>query len=202
MTEKKTGCPPKYTEAQVMEGITIVEAAGEIPVGKTVKDAMCMHMGVSRGINAQSLDREVERLLDERNRERRERLVAALPVSTKSTAEEIGQVIEIAVLNHMAEEHEKLRSAAGRKLVEMKDDLSNQRAQIRELLEKAETRDQELADLEADKHDLEQRLATAGTEIASLTDRLSRLEREQDFRAQMLALMKETIGGQQPPSTA
>lgn len=41
MTEKKTGRPPKYTEAQVLEGINIVERNGDTPTGETVKKAMC-----------------------------------------------------------------------------------------------------------------------------------------------------------------
>jgi hypothetical protein len=36
MTEKRTGRPPKYTEAEVLKGIAFVERAGGVPTGDTV----------------------------------------------------------------------------------------------------------------------------------------------------------------------
>ncbi len=89
MSETKIGRPPKYTEAQVLKGIDLVEQAGDPPTGDTVKKIMCAQLGVPGGINAQSLDKEVQRLLEERDRDRRDRLVAALPPATKAAAKEI-----------------------------------------------------------------------------------------------------------------
>lgn len=70
MTEKRTGRPPKYTEAQVLKGIELVEQTGDSPTGDTVKKAMCSQLGVASGINAQPLDKEVERVLEEREHQR------------------------------------------------------------------------------------------------------------------------------------
>lgn len=93
MTENKTGRPAKYTEAQVIKGIEIVERTGESPKGDTVKKAMCDKLGVAGGINAQSLDKEVHRLLEERERQRRNRLIAELPSATLGAAKEIRDVL-------------------------------------------------------------------------------------------------------------
>lgn len=119
MTEKKNGRPTKYTEAQVIKGIQIVERSGGSPTGDTVKKAMCDQLGVAGGINAQSLDKEVHRLLEEHERQYRDQLIAALPSATLGAAKKIGSVVEAAVLDHMGEQHGKLRSLNGRKMAEM-----------------------------------------------------------------------------------
>jgi len=200
MTEKRTGRPPKYTEAQVLEGIDIVEHTGGVPTGDTVKKAMCSQLGVAGGINAQSLDKEVERLLEERDRQRRDRLIAALPSATQGAAREIGTLVEAAVLDHMGEQHDRLRGLAGKKVAELNVDVSNQREQIRGLLSKIDTKDTEIAGLEEERHGLKGRLELATAEIDSLKERIANLEQEEDFRTRMLALMKETLG-QQPKAT-
>ena len=153
MTEKKTGRPPKYTEAQVIAGIEIAERNGDIPSGDSVKKAMCEELGVAGGINAQSLDKEVHRLLEERVRQRRNRLIAALPSATLEAAKEVGVLVEAAMLNHMGEEHNKLRAINGKKLTEINVDLANQREQIRRLLSRIDAKDAEIADLEGERDD-------------------------------------------------
>ncbi len=194
MTEKKIGRPPKYTEAQVIEGIKIVECAGGTPSGDTVKRAMCHQLGVADGINAQSLDKEVQRLLEDRERQRRDRLIAALPPASLGAAKEIGALVEAAVLNHMGEQHDKLRAFNGRRVAELDVDLSNQREQIRGLLFRITEKDAEIADLERQRHDLTGLLELASAEIADLKDHISGLEREEDMRTRMLSLMQETLG--------
>lgn len=199
MTEKKTGRPPKYTEAQVVKGIEIVELSGDAPTGDTVKMAMCTHLAVAGGINAQSLDKEVHRLLDERERQRRNRLIAALPSATHGAAKEIGSLVEAAVLDHMGEQHNKLRTLNGKKLAELNVDLGNQREQIRGLLSRIDTSDAEIAELETEKYDLHGRLVLASAEIDSLKERVADLERAEDFQAKMLAVVKETLGKSTTP---
>lgn len=194
MTNNKTGRPPKYSEEQVIKGIEIVEYIGELPTGDTVKRAMCTELGVADGINAQSLDKEVQRLLEERKRQRRDRLIAALPTTTLGAAKEIGLLVEAAVLGHMGEQHDELRSLASKKLTVLNIDLGNQRVQIRELLCRIDTKDGEIAELEGEKHDLKGRLDLASAEIQSLKERIVGLEREEDFRTSMLAMMRETLG--------
>lgn len=194
MTEKKTGRPPKYTEAQVIEGIEIAERNGDIPSGDSVKKAMCEELGVAGGINAQSLDKEVHRLLEERVRQRRSRLIAALPSATLEAAKEVGALVEAAMLNHMGEEHNKLRAINGKKLTEINVDLANQREQIRGLLSRIDTKDAEIADLEGERDDLKRRLELAIAEIVALKERLAGIEQEEDFRLRMVAIVKETLG--------
>lgn len=79
-------------------------------------------------------------------------------------------------------------------------DLGNQRAQIRDLLSKIDHLAAEIADLGHAKLEGEERLTVAQAENAALKARITDLEKEQDFRSQMLALMKETLG-QQPLAT-
>ena len=194
MTEKKTGRPPKYTEAQVIEGIEIAERNGDIPSGDSVKKAMCEELGVAGGINAQSLDKEVHRLLEERVRQRRSRLIAALPSATLEAVKEVGALVEAAMLNHMGEEHNKLRAINGKKLTEINVDLANQREQIRGLLSRIDTKDAEIADLEGERDDLKGRLELAIAEIVALKERLAGIEQEEDFRLRMVEIVKETLG--------
>jgi len=202
MTEKKkTGRPPKYSEAQVIEGIEIVERGGEAPTGDSVKNAMCTELKVAGGINAQSLDKEVQRLLEKREQERRDRLIAALPSATLDLAKEIALQVEAAVLGHMGEQHHELRAFAGKKMAALNVDLGNQREQIRELLSRIEKKDAEIAELEDDKHDLKGHLDLATAEIASLKERIAAMESEEDFQTRMLAMMRETLG-QQSGATA
>ncbi len=194
MSEKKTGRPAKYTEAQVKEGIRIVEDAGEVPTGDTVKRAMCDHLTVAGGINAQSLDKEVRRLLEERVRQRRDGLIAALPPATLDAAKEIGSLVEAAVLEHMGEQHHALRSLAGKKAASLNIDLDNQREQIRELLSRIERKDEEIAELEVDRQLLQEQFDMLSTEARSLRERVAVLEREEDIGAKMLAMMEEKLG--------
>lgn len=194
MTEKKTGRPPKYTEAQVIQGIEIAERNGDIPSGDSVKKAMCEELGVAGGINAQSLDKEVHRLLEERVQQRRNRLIAALPSATLEAAKEVGALVEAAMLNHMGEEHNKLRAINGKKLTEINVDLANQREQIRGLLSRIDTKDTEIADLEWERDGLKGRLELAVAEIGTLKERLAGIEQEEDFRLRMVAIVKETLG--------
>lgn len=196
MTEKKTGRPPKYTEEQVLKGIEIVERNGKVPTGETVKNAMCEQLCVAPGINAQSLEKEMLRLIEERRLERRNRFIAALPSATLAAAKEIGLQVEAAVLGHLGEQHNELRTFAGKRLEALNVDLSNQREQIRELLLSIERKDGQISELEIEKHDLEGHLDLAKAEIISLKENIAKFAREDDLRAEILAMMKETLGQQ------
>ncbi|NVK58092.1 MAG: hypothetical protein HWE26_21050 [Alteromonadaceae bacterium] len=193
MAEKKTGRPPQYNEAQVMNGIELVERDGDVPTGDTVKKVMCAQMGVAAGINAQSLDKEVERLLAERDRTRRDRRISALPGTSSDAAKKIGDMVSAAVLDHLSMEHENLRGIAGKKLADMTADLATQREQIRSLLARIETKDEEIAELEEQNASLNGRLELAATEIVTLKETISAFGREDDIRTQMLALMKNAF---------
>jgi hypothetical protein len=194
MAEKRNGRPPKYSEAQVIQGIELVEQAGDTPTGDTVKNAMCTELGVAGGINAQSLDKEVHRLLEERDRQRREQLVAALPPKSRDTANEIGLLVEAAVLEHIGKQYEDLQGVAQKRLAALNIDFRNQREQIRDLLGKIDGKDHEISDLEEEKHGLEGQLHLADVEIRSLKERIASFEREEDFQARMLVMMQETLG--------
>lgn len=196
MAEKRTGRPPKYTEAQVMEGVELVERDGNVPTGDSVKKVMCAHLGVAGGINAQSLDKEVERLLAERDRIRRDRRIAALPNSTTEAARQIAQLVEAAVLDHLGSEHESLRAFAGKKLADLSADLTTQREQIRALLGKIDAKDDEIAGLELEKAEISERLSMAELEVAALKEAAVHHQRENDFRSEVMALMKDALGAQ------
>jgi hypothetical protein len=193
MQEKKTGRPPKYTEAQVIKGIEIVERHGEQPSGDTVKKAMCDQLGVAGGINAQSLDKEVQRLCEDRERQRRSDLVAALPSASLTAAKEIGLRVEAAFLNHMGEQHDKLRSLNGKRLAELNVDMGNQREHVRVLLSQLDGKGSEIADLEVENLDLKGRLELATIQINTLKERVAGLERDDDFQVRMLAVIKKAL---------
>ncbi|WP_370286230.1 hypothetical protein [Pseudooceanicola nanhaiensis] len=176
-----------------MDGIELVERDGDVPTGDTVKKVMCAQMGVAGGINAQSLDKEVERLLDERDRTRRERRIAALPNASAEAAKKIGGVVEAAVLDHLSIEHENLRNVASRKLANLNADLTTQREQIRALLARIDAKDEEIAELEEKNLSLNGRLELAASEIINLKETISAIGREDDIRTQMLALMKDAL---------
>jgi uncharacterized coiled-coil protein SlyX len=197
--KNETGRPPFYSEAQVLRAIERVEQAGETPTGTTVKTALCTYENVSKGINPQSLHAEVVRLLEERDRVRIERLVAALPATTVAAAKEMGARLEGALLAQMAEQHDHLRAVAGQKVDDLNEDLSLKRTRIRELFLQVGEQENTIAGLERCKVDLKQKLEAAAHEIASLKNRISSLEQEGDFRTQMLELMRETLS-QHPPA--
>ena len=87
---------------------------------------------------------------------------------------------------------------AGQKVAAQDVDLGNRRAQIRDLLLKIDHMAAEIADLDHAKLEGEERLAKANAEYTALKARVADLEKEQDFRSQMLALMKETLGQKAP----
>lgn len=200
MTANKTGRPTSYTEAQVLKGIESVESGGGIPTGDSVKKAMCAELGVSAGVNAQSLGRQVERLVEDRERQQLARLVAALPASSKSAVATIASELEAGLVNHIARLHDDLERAAGARLSELGDDLADQRAWIRELLSRIDEKDVAIARAEQEHLDLRQQHEATLAENAELNARISVMEKEQDIRGQMLAMMKEALARHDSPA--
>jgi hypothetical protein len=198
MTEKKTGRPPKYTEAQVLEGIGIVEENGDTPTGETVKRAMCVHLGVPPGINSQSLDKEVQRLLDERERQQSARLIVAVPETSRNAVREISRTVESAILLHLGREHGELRRINEQKVTQKDMDLAHQRAQIRELLMKLDQQAEEVAALEEAARAMQDQLLQSQERNSALLTRITELEKRQDFREEMFAFMKETLAQHAP----
>ncbi|WP_143096179.1 hypothetical protein [Tranquillimonas alkanivorans] len=86
-------------------------------------------------INAQCLDREVQRLVEDRKRQRQQRLIAALPGESRAAVKEIGAMVETAVLLYLGEELEGLRKKAGQKVAAQDIDLGHQRADPRPAVE-------------------------------------------------------------------
>ncbi len=193
MIEKKTGRPPKYTEAQVLEGIKIVEENGDTPTGEAVKKAMCVHLDVPPGINALSLDKEVQRLLAERERQQSARLIVALPETSRNAVREISQAVESAILLHLGREHDELRRVNEQKVTQKDMDLANQRAQIRDLLMKLDDQADEVASLEDEKRILNDQLNAAKEQNAALKTRITELEKKENFKEEMLAFMKDAL---------
>lgn len=196
MTEKKTGRPPKYTEAQVLQGIKIVEENGDAATGETVKKAMCVHLDVPPGINAQSLDKEVQRLLEERERQQSARLIVALPETSRNAVREISRTVESAILLQLGREHDELRRVNEQKVTQKDMDLANQRAQIRDLLMKLDDQADEVAGLEDEKRILNDQLNAVKEQNAALETRVIELEKRENFREEMLAFMKDALAQQ------
>ena len=193
MTEKKTGRPTKYTESQVREAIKLVENAGEKPTGETVKKKLCDHFAVPPGVNAQSLDREVQRLLADIDRQRTEAPIAALPDTTRQAASDIAATMQAAMLAHLGEEHSSLRKHSRKKIAALEVDLDSHREQIRALEARRDEQSDELAALEQDLHDLRERLQEMVAENGVLKSRNAELEKEQDIRAEMFGVVKEAL---------
>lgn len=198
MTEKKTGRPATYTEEQVLQGIGIVEENGDIPTGDAVKKAMCIHLDIPAGINAQSLDKEVQRLIEERERRENARLVAALPDTSREAAREICASVESAVLTHLGREHDGLRRLNEQKVAARDLDLANQREHIRDLLKKLDLQAEEISKVETSKRDLEGLLIQSKEENDGLKARIAELEKQQDFREEMLSFMKDALAQHAP----
>ena len=193
MTEKKTGRPPKYTEAQVLEGIKIVEKNGDAVTGEAVKKAMCVHLDVPPGINALSLEKEVHRLLEERERQQSARLIGALPETSRNAVREISQAVESAILLHLGREHDELCRVNEQKVTQKDMDLASQRAQIRDLLMKLDDLADEVASLEDEKRILNDQLNAAKEQNAALKTRTTELEKKENFKEEMLTFMKDAL---------
>lgn len=198
MTEKKTGRPPKYTEAQVLEGIKIVEENGDTPTGEAVKKAMCVHLDVPPGINALSLEKEAQRLLAERERQQSARLIVALPEASRNAVREISQAVESAILLHLGREHDELRRVNEQKVSQKDLDLAHQRAQIRDLLIKLDQQAEEVAALEEAARAMQDQLHQSQERNSALLTRITELEKRQDFREEMFAFMKDTLAQHAP----
>lgn len=195
MTKKKTGHPPLYTEAQIHIGIDVVERDGDTPDGENVKAAMVEHCNVSRGINVMCLDAEVTRLLKERAQKQTEQLVHALPESVKLALGKVGEQLTQSIIAQVAKNNDDLRRGADQKVLERDQDIATQRDQILDLRARLAARDVCIADLEAQNCAHQRQVAEALAEIARLNSRIDELQRQGDFRTQMLEVMRETLGG-------
>ena len=177
----------------MLEGIEIVEKKGGTPAGENVKQAMCIYLDVPRGINAQSLEKEVQRLLEERQRQRSARLIAALPDTSRNAVREISRTLESAILLHLGREHDELRRISELKVTQKDTDLANQREKIRDLLMKRDQQAEEVAGLEAAARAMQDQLHEAQERNSALLTRIAELEKRQDFREEMFAFMKDTL---------
>ncbi|MAM60458.1 hypothetical protein [Maritimibacter sp. UBA3975] len=193
MTDKKMGRPKKYTEAQVVEAIGIVEGAGKEPTGDNVKEAMCKELGVSQGVNLQSLSSEVERLLADREREIRERRISALPPASISAANRISEVVNNAVLEHLGAQHEQLRAMNGKKLADARTDINTQREQMRALQSCIDEKDACIADLEIEIERLQIQLDATEKEASSLKGKVAQMNQESDLQAKVFNMLQDAL---------
>lgn len=193
MTAKRTGRPSSYSEAEVLKGIEIVERQGGLPSGDSVKKAMCEELSLPGGINAQSLDREVGRLLAERETRLNESLVANLPDSSRAAADEIGGRVTRDIVTHIAREFDKLRGVAGKQLVEKEEDLQLQRGQIRALQARIEEKDASIANLELTNADLVKHIEMAKAEISSLNEQVATLRKAEELEALVMTTVTKAL---------
>jgi uncharacterized protein (UPF0335 family) len=81
-------------------------------------------------------------------------------------------------------------------LADLSADLTTQREQIRALLGKIDAKDDEIAGLELEKAEISERLSMAELEVAALKEAAVYHQRENDFRSEVMALMKDALGAQ------
>lgn len=181
MTARKNGRPASYTDEDIIACIEILEKEGRPVTGDSVKKVMCERLGRSPGINAQSLAKEVERVLEECEIERNAKLIANLTEDSKLSAIAIGQRITKDVTLQLALEFKKLQGTTEKHLIEKDEDLRVQRDQIRGLSTRIEEKDEEIANLERANADLSEQLALVSTEAADLRAQVDKLKGEEEF---------------------
>lgn len=194
--KKKQGRPPKYSDQQVLMAIDMVEAEGSVPNGDSVKAKLCGNLGISHGINAQSLEDEVRRQLELRQEKRDEALIAMLPASAKTAALKLGKQFEVGLVKFLATEFDGLRSNAAEKLREKDADLRIHRDRDRENAKRLGEKEERIAALERDVHDLSSQVADRENEIVDLKDQIQGFKREEEFEAKMLKIMKQRFGSE------
>ena len=181
MTARKNGRPASYTDEDIIACIEILEKEGRPVTGDSVKKVMCERLGRSPGINAQSLAKEVERVLEECEIERNAKLIANLTEDSKLSAIAIGQRITKDVTLQLALEFKKLQGTTEKHLIEKDEDLRVQRDQIRGLSTRIEEKDEEIANLERANADLSEQLALVSAETAALRAQVDKLKGEEEF---------------------
>lgn len=193
MTARTNGRPRHYTPDQVREAIGIVEASNAAVTAASVKRALVTDLDVSGGINAQVLEREVERLLADRKATRTTKLIEALPRSSLDVADRIATAIRTEVLGHLAAELEQLRSGAERRVADREDDLAAQRDRNAALAREVAGKDAEIAALEDRIGTLTEGLAAARAETAVHAEKVERRRQREDITGQ-LATMVRALG--------
>lgn len=194
MTGKtREGRPPKYTEDQVAEAIEIAEATGDAPDGNTVKAVLCQEFGVSKGINAQSLGEEVKRQLAERDRKEHEALVASLSPEARVAAMKVGKDVENRFLECLGQQAKAIRSEVDGILAAKEEDCAALRTTIRDLREEVAEKSARGDRLAEEKAVLEERLEEAGQTIANLEAEIAARARDEAFKAELIAMLKDTL---------
>lgn len=171
---KQGGRPPSYSPEQLAQAVDILEAKapGQRPSAKAVKDELCDNWEISPGLNLQSLDRELERFLRERDIRRERDLVEALPAAVQSAGADAGKVVEREILAALGKGYAHLKSEAGRDVLALEKD----KAQLHRRIEQLET---EAADTAED--------------ISRLNDAVARKDLELDECKQALDLARVKI---------
>lgn len=199
MTERKNGRPPKYTEEQVLHGIKLVQEQGLEPNGDTVKRAMVDKLGVTGGINAQSLDQAVRRLLTEQVALENAKRLSALPSCARQASEVLLEELGNGVMLFLAKELEGLKSAANRRVADLQADLRNQRNRISELEDRLAAKDTEIAGLEdaieTERHLNSESALQCAKQQAQIQELEAHADLEKTMRALFTAAVAEASGG-------
>lgn len=194
MTSKKRGRPSAYSPDQVRKAVDFLEDEGEEISAASVADVLHRLYEIPTTIKAQSLQAEIDRQLEIRERERTAALTAALPAETRTAIQEIGQDMARSLTAHVARQYGGLRAAAAARIVEMDEDIRSHRDRIRELERQIETRDSRIADLELDCEAKEARHIACEAEIADLVAQNARLRMTIDLQADLRHLVHEALG--------
>lgn len=161
------GRPKSYKPEQLSQAVEILEAKApdRTPGAREVKDELIATFDISPGLNLQSLQRDLERFLADREIRRERELVDALPDQVRSAGVGVAKTVEKEVLVAMGHGYADLRAAAA----------------------------QDVEALEKDKVLLHRRIEQLENEAADMSDRIDQLttlaaEKDQDLGAMRDAL--------------
>lgn len=194
MAEKnKGGRPSNYTETQLDKAITIVLARGEVPGGDTVKTVLCEQLGVSSGINAQSLDAQVQRLVAHREKERTDGQIARLPAEAKHAAINTGKLTERAILVALAAQNEALQTIANETVAAKEMDNAALRRKLCDLKQEQSAKEARIAELERDNEALSNEKSAACKRNAILEAQIAQQRNADETMAKIVAMINEAI---------
>lgn len=194
-TTKREGRPPSYTQHQITQAIIILEAKGLTPTAPLIKAVLVEDLGVSPGLNVQSLERELVRVLAEREEERERVAIAALPESVRAVARAQAQSVERGLLVAATRVHQDLCRDAGREVEAAHRERRQIAARCEDLVAAAAEDKATIATLRDDVL----RLMAERDELAT---RLVELEKERELertrqsgQADILAAVRDLLAG-------
>ena len=183
MTEEKKngGRPAHYNAEQVRKAVDML-CDGGTPLdqitGATVKPVLCREFHVSPGINAQSLDKPVHLVLQERAEEERAALLKSVPESAAPVVDALVGQVKDEVMLVIARQSRDIAADAARECDELRRDKTNAHWRIEELEEELRTQQQQLGELEKQRDAARTDAEAVRAELAEVRAALTKAEQE------------------------